>query len=163
MNRLDRLKLLKDKKKANRPIPEAKTDILEVVRVKGDKGEKGDIGEKGLTGEQGRQGEKGVQGERGFKGDTGERGLRGERGFTGLKGKDGAKGVKGDKGLNWQGYWTSGRKYKVDDAINYSGSAFICIKPHTASLMDNAPISGEAWKQYWDLLAERGEQGAIRQ
>jgi hypothetical protein len=51
----------------------------------------------------------------------------------------------------WQGAWTTGTGYVVDDVISNGGQSYVCIKNHTASSLfvtdlDNIPT-------YWNLVA----------
>ena len=51
----------------------------------------------------------------------------------------------------WQGPWTTGTSYVVDDVVSNGGQSYVCVKNHTASPafvtdLDNIPT-------YWNLVA----------
>lgn len=143
MNRLARIKKLKENYEvSHKRIP----------------GERGPIGEKGELGMPGPNGTDGRKGDRGDRGLPGSRGLRGKQGLVGPKGEKGAKGDKGNKGLVYRAQWRPGIEYSLDDAVVSYGSAFICTKSHRSSKRTEPPV-GEAWKQVWAILAERGDAG----
>lgn len=143
--KLDKLKKRTEDKETN----------FQIKVIKGDQGEKG---EQGLQGLQGERGEKGDQGVQGLRGERGLQGIPGKTGAKGEKGDTGSKGAQGDKGVNWKGEWRSGRKFTIDDAVQCLGSSFICIQEHTAAI-ENQPGIGILSKNYWDILALKGEQG----
>ncbi len=60
-------------------------------------------------------------------------------------------GITGDKGLQWQGAWSGGTTYVIDDAISSGGNSYICILGHTNFIPPNAT--------YWELLASIGDVG----
>jgi len=64
------------------------------------------------------------------------------------------QGPQGDPGLslNWQGDWSSGALYEVNDVVYYQGNSFVCIADHTN--ITPQPNS------YWNLIAQRGTDGA---
>jgi len=76
----------------------------------------------------------------------------GATGPAGSDGSDGATGSQGPKGLNWQGTWVS-QNYVVDDAVEYLGSAYICI-------LNTVSSENPSDATYWDLLAQKGDAGA---
>lgn len=57
-------------------------------------------------------------------------------------------------GFNWLGAWVSSASYVAGDTVEYVGSSYICIDPHTATEL----ITPEDI-QYWSLVAERGYTG----
>ena len=63
------------------------------------------------------------------------------------------QGPQGDPGLslNWQGDWSSGALYEVNDVVYYQGNSFVCIADHTN--VTPQPNS------YWNLIAQRGTDG----
>ena len=67
------------------------------------------------------------------------------------KGNIGATGATGEKGLNWQGAWNSGAAYVIDDAVEYDGTAYVCIAGNT----NHAPTE----VAFWEILASKGEMG----
>lgn len=69
------------------------------------------------------------------------------------KGNTGATGAQGEEGLTWRGAYSGVTAYAVDDAVQYNGSAYVCILASTGHL----PTDGT----YWQLLASKGEQGEI--
>lgn len=91
------LKALVDKETPeSKPLEKLKVEIegVEVLTLKGDKGDVGEKGDAGEKGEMGLQGERGadstVPGPRGDRGEMGEAGLDGEKGTDGINGKDGS-------------------------------------------------------------------------
>ncbi len=121
--------------------------------AKGDAGDAGIAGVKGDTGDAGSAGVKGDTGDAGLagaKGDTGDTGPAGARGDTG---DTGPAGADGDAGLHWQGAWSAVTAYELNDAVSYSGSAYIAIQAPTAGIL---PTDGS----YWDVLAAGGADGA---
>ncbi|MCP4309495.1 MAG: hypothetical protein GY788_32395, partial [bacterium] len=49
--------------------------------------------------------------------------------------------------------------YVVLDAVERGGSSYVCKLAHTAAAA-NEPGVGASWSTYWDLAAEKGEDGA---
>lgn len=139
MNRIERIKKLRENRKHKRPL-------------NGEHGIEGEIGPMGPIGPRGIAGVPGLKGEQGIGGSPGRTGLKGSRGLTGTKGD------KGDKGIIYRGQWKVGISYKQDDVIINYGSAFICLQTHTARRLSE-PTTGEKWKTFWAILAERGETG----
>lgn len=68
-----------------------------------------------------------------------------------ITGEDGRDGATGSPGLVWRGVWANGVDYHVDDAVEFEGSAFVCLQPNDATPPGNTA--------YWDLLAAKGEDG----
>lgn len=54
--------------------------------------------------------------------------------------------------LKWEGAWSGATAYQIGDAVQLSGSAYICILGHTNNTPPNAT--------YWSLLASKGDDGA---
>lgn len=52
----------------------------------------------------------------------------------------------------WKGAYSSATAYKKDDAVSYEGSSYICIQDATNKVPTNT--------SYWDVLAEKGQDGA---
>ena len=61
----------------------------------------------------------------------------------------------------WQGAWTTGTGYLVDDVVNVSGKSYICVVNHTASAAFatdlnivpskwNIIADGQTWKGNWN-------------
>ncbi len=71
----------------------------------------------------------------------------------------GGKGGKGDKGITWQGSWTTATSYIVDDTVTENGSSYICTTAHTSTANDEPGVGG-SWTTYWDLLAQKGDNGS---
>jgi len=84
--------------------------------------------------------------QKGDTGDTGSQGIQGDQGIQGIQ------GIQGDKGLTWQGAWVS-QNYVVDDAVEYLGSAYICI-------LNTVSSENPSNATYWDLLAQKGDTGS---
>ena len=58
--------------------------------------------------------------------------------------------------IKWQDEWMEGAAYKTGDGLQYSGSSYICIQDHTASIA-NAPPNDS----FWSLMAVQGDKGDI--
>ena len=71
-----------------------------------------------------------------------------QKGGTGATGNTGATGARG---LTWRNAWNSITAYAVDDAVQYNGSAYICLQAHTNQFPTNPT--------YWSLLASKGDTG----
>ncbi|WP_340112610.1 FISUMP domain-containing protein [Maribellus mangrovi] len=56
------------------------------------------------------------------------------------------------RGLNWKGPYNPATSYRINDAVGYDGSSYICISPTTG----NDPTNDT----YWDLLALKGTDGS---
>lgn len=55
-------------------------------------------------------------------------------------------------GVNWRGQWVTGTVYTVDDAVEYRGSAWICLANHTSEA-SGPPAAGSST---WSLIAAAG-------
>jgi hypothetical protein len=55
-------------------------------------------------------------------------------------------------GIVWRSTWLAGTTYYVRDAVQYLGSAYVCIATSTGNAPPNAT--------YWSLLATSGAVGA---
>lgn len=82
-------------------------------------------------------------------------GPTGPQGVAGVAGPDGPVGPIGPAGLNWQGAWSAGGSYVIDDAVGFGGASWFCIAPvgPVATTPDDDPTS-------WALLANIGATGA---
>lgn len=79
---------------------------------------------------------------------------QGPIGPQGATGATGPQGPVGPAGLNWQGEWTTGNSYLVDDAVGYNGASYFCvvdIDPSNENPSDDAI--------HWGLLASQGAVG----
>ena len=78
----------------------------------------------------------------------------GPQGVQGFQGPQGIPGPVGPAGLNWQGTWSAGSTYVVDDAVGYNGASWFCINPvgPLATPPDADPTN-------WALLAQQGATG----
>ena len=83
-----------------------------------------------------------------------QRGLREPRGRRGPAGPAGAAGANGAAGLTYQGAYSSGANYAVNDGVTYNGSSYISL---VAANHGNAPDSSPA---DWAVLAQVGAAGA---
>jgi len=82
-------------------------------------------------------------------------GPTGPQGVAGPTGAAGAPGPVGPAGLNWQGAWSAGGTYVIDDAVGYGGASWFCI----ANVGPTATVpSADPTK--WALLAAQGATGA---
>lgn len=122
--------------------------------VQGPQGVQGNVGPAGATGATGPAGVQGPVGPTGPKGDPGSVGPAGPTGATGPQGSQGPTGATGPTGLNWQGAWTTGANYNVNDAVSYNGSSYRCIQ-----YVSNASNAPNVNPSYWALLAQKGDTG----
>jgi hypothetical protein len=74
-------------------------------------------------------------------------------------GEDGTIGADGAPGLVWQGVWSeSSVSYVETDCVENDGSSYVCILDHVSDA-STEPGTGAYWATYWEVLAERGQQG----
>jgi len=71
-------------------------------------------------------------------------------------GPQGLQGPAGPPGINWRGPWNSGELYEYPDAVEYEGTSWIAVE-------DNLNETPSALSPSWNLLAQRGAQGASGQ
>ena len=95
----------------------------------------------------------------GETGPQGPQGLRGEQGLQGETGPAGPQGAAGARGLTWRGGWALAVAYSAHDAVTRDGRAFVCTSDHVAAAA-NEPGAGVEWATHWDVLVERGADGA---
>jgi hypothetical protein len=69
----------------------------------------------------------------------------------GPQGPAGAQGVQGARGLTFKGGWSSATGYSVDDAVLYSGSAWLARRGNVGV----SPVEGADWT----LLVQKGDTG----
>ena len=62
----------------------------------------------------------------------------------------GIKGADGD--ITWQGEWSSGTTYTQNEAVQYSGSAYVCLQGNT-NLIPSSNTSA------WSVMVLKGETG----
>jgi hypothetical protein len=62
-------------------------------------------------------------------------------------------------GLTPKGDWAAGTGYEIGDAVENSGSGYICITAHTSS-SSSEPSIGADWQEVWMLLVSKGDAGA---
>jgi collagen type VII alpha len=143
--------------------PAGSAGIAGPVGMQGPAGAQGLTGPSGATGSAGPQGAQGVAGSagaQGIAGATGAVGLQGATGATGAAGVVGPAGASGTNGLNgtpgmlWQGAWSSGMNYAVDDAVSYGGTSYLSV---TAGNVGQRPDVSPA---NWAVLAQAGSAGA---
>ena len=119
----------------------------------GPQGPAGPQGPPGATGAVGAQGPVGPPGPQGPAGPLGPAGATGAQGETGATGPAGANGQTGPKGLNWKAAWSSSTSYVVDDTVSFSGAAYVALQANV-----NIPPTTPG---VWDLLAQKGDAGAV--
>ncbi len=78
------------------------------------------------------------------------------KGGDGLNGTDGTDGINGTNGVDgtsiiWRNIWSSTTSYGVNDAVQHSGSSYICTQANTNELPTNIA--------YWSLIAQQGANG----
>lgn len=71
------------------------------------------------------------------------------------KGDKGDPGSTGPAGLLWRGAWSNTAPYAVNDAVSYSGSAYVAIAGNQATAPTGSAYSSTAWS----LLASAGSTG----
>lgn len=74
--------------------------------------------------------------------------------------QSGLQGAAGPAGLSWESAWALSTAYVANDAVSNDGSSYICILAHTATA-DDEPGVGVNTATYWELLAEKGTDGAV--
>ncbi len=67
-------------------------------------------------------------------------------------GSAGTAGATGDRGLTWRAAYDAATAYAINDAVSYSGSAYIAVAATTGNDPTNAT--------YWSVLASKGDAGA---
>jgi hypothetical protein len=112
----------------------------DVLAAKGDTGATGPVGADGADGA------------------TGPEGPQGPPGVDGTNGAPGADGLNGADGVSfvWQGAWTVGTTYALNDAAANAGASYICTSAHTADA-SKEPGVGASWSGSWDLMAGAGD------
>jgi hypothetical protein len=66
---------------------------------------------------------------------------------------DGSGAFWGVGAVIWQGAWSSGTSYKVNDSVTYNNSSYICKAPNSNAQPD---VNGS----FWDVIAVKGTDGA---
>ena len=97
--------------------------------------------------------------------------IQGPQGFPGQTGPPGPPGVPGSggagsPGMVWQGNWTNGNPYNVNDVVSFSlfgsiTSSFICRIANTASIGANDPGTDDV--STWNPVAIGGATGVGQQ
>ena len=86
---------------------------------------------------------------------------------VGQQGPTGATGATGARGLTWRGPYSPLTSYAIDDAVQHLGSSWVAIAPVTGGCgpapIGNVCINAAAPPNplFWNLLAKKGEDGAI--
>jgi hypothetical protein len=63
---------------------------------------------------------------------------------------------------SWQGPWTLGNTYSVNDIVIYFGNTYSCNFEHIAA-DQNLPGDNGSGFFYWDLILEAGQQAGMSQ
>jgi len=63
-------------------------------------------------------------------------------------------------GQNWRGAWNTGIYYSLGDIVVHLGSTYSCNFEHD-SLSNNRPGDNGSGYEYWDLLIQAGQPGAL--
>jgi hypothetical protein len=123
--------------------------------VAGATGATGAIGPAGATGAIGATGVTGAIGATGSQGVIGATGATGVTGPIGATGATGATGIIGATGIAYQGAYSAGISYKLNDVVTSAGNAYIAI-------YSGGTFSGIAPPNatYWSLLVAQGATGA---
>ena len=125
----------------------------------GAQGLTGATGAVGATGPQGLQGVAGTAGAQGIPGAVGAAGSQGATGAAGAAGPVGPAGVNGTNGLNgtpglaWEGAWSSGTSYAVNDAVSYGGGSYLSVGA------GNVGQRPDLYPAAWAVLAQAGAAG----
>jgi hypothetical protein len=82
-------------------------------------------------------------------------GPQGVKGDKGDQGDDGPEGPAGVPGIPWRGVWNNAINYKLNDIIQYLGTAYIALAPNV-----NVPPSPP--NVTWDLFVDKGSGFAWR-
>ncbi|MEE9319066.1 MAG: hypothetical protein V3U76_01350 [Granulosicoccus sp.] len=135
------------------------TAYWQLLADKGADGVAGATGPAGIQGIQGLQGNDGADGANGSTGPQGSAGNDGADGATGSAGPQGPAGATGSAGINgisinWQGAWVNGTSYASNDAVSFNGRSYI-------GTQDTSGIEDPTDTAYWDLLSDKGADGAI--
>ena len=64
-------------------------------------------------------------------------------------------------GKSFKSNWTVGTTYSVNDVVYFKGSAYTCNFEHEAS-MSNFPGDNGSGYEFWDILIQAGQVGALR-
>ena len=83
-------------------------------------------------------------------GATGLTRATGPAGIQGIQGIEGGQGPIGLPGMTYQGAWTNGTGYAVNDAVTYNGSTYIATQGNSSNRPDNDPDG---------LVVARGQRG----
>jgi hypothetical protein len=129
---------------------------LDSVGPQGPAGPQGPSGATGATGPQGPAGPQGPSGPAGAVGAQGPAGTVGPPGPPGADGPAGATGPAGPagaKGINWRSAWSSSIAYLPDDAVSFSGSAYVALQSNANTSPTTTGV--------WDLLVQKGDAGAM--
>lgn len=54
----------------------------------------------------------------------------------------------------WEGSWTAGKNYALNDIVQYSGSSYIATQPHTSG-----SFSADLSSHKWELMVQQGSAG----
>ena len=124
----------------------------------GPAGPQGDVGPSGPAGATGPAGPAGPSGPAGATGPSGPSGPSGAQGPAGPQGAIGPAGPQGPAGTNgtsfrWEGVYNPLTTYDANDAVEYDGSAFICVINGTSGILPSSLSAN------WDLLAQKGYTG----
>ncbi len=65
----------------------------------------------------------------------------------------------GGTSITWLGAWAITTSYSENDAVSNDGASYICTTAHTSASGDEPGVGG-SWASYWDVLAEKGADGA---
>lgn len=96
----------------------------------------------------------GATGEQGPKGDTGATGPAGPIGPQGPQGEQGPQGLPG-AGISWEGEWSNGTAYGINDAVGYQGSSYVSKQDSNTG---HVPTDTNWWG-LWVAKGNTGEQG----
>ncbi len=70
-------------------------------------------------------------------------------------GEQGPPGPTGPRGLVWRGTWSDDNEYDIGDAVEFSGSSYVCVVAITTTPNPNPSVDVAKW----DLLAQEGTPG----
>lgn len=90
------------------------------------------------------------------KGDTGAAGADGTNGTNGTNGTDGTDGADGVSFV-WEGAYSGATTYAANDVVRDQSSSWIALQATTGNAPPTLPTTSNA---YWELMAEKGADGA---
>lgn len=100
-----------------------------------------------------------AKGDTGATGAAGSNGTNGTNGTNGLDGADGVDGTNGTDGICfvWKGLYSGATAYVENDVVRDQSSSWLALQATTGNAPPTLPTTSNA---YWELMAEKGADGA---